>query len=742
MGRWTGSLCPPACPDSTIHINRQGQQGCGGLYILGVESFGEAHNGQADNGSLLKLYMEQGMSVAEAANRAGIARSWAYKLLARERRAAAGPYIAADHDATDLSDEEIEYGPEPRGKDELAKAARRAQRDFGYFCRRYFGRIDTPWRTIAAVRALELLASPEKEFLVVNCPPGVGKSTLFTHDIPAWLICRDRSIRILIGSRTQTQAERLLGRLRNSLKSRYLLMPSERDLRRGLAVKPTGILVDDFGRFRSPDRTAQWSRQALAVEQVGGGRSTEKEMTVAAYGFDGDYLGLRPDVSVWDDLVDRKNVANPEVLAATVDLYESQAESRIEPGGLHMLEGQRLRARDLYRHALDLTTQDDEDDSDDDDPASSALRRWWGRAGSPIVEQGAVRLADDYIVGQEPLTTNGAESTATGRFKALEDDRTGYKYHHIIFPAHFEDRCRGYHRKDAPPALSDDPHGCLLDPARLTWKELRTIQENNTDRYRITYQQEDVDPAHQLVPDIWVRGGIGDDGVLYDGCFDYDRSMLQLPTLPPGTPFHMVITADPSPTRFWAVQMWCWVPATRTMHLMNIYSGQLEAPGLLDWNHDRSTYSGLLERWHTQAGELGYPPRTLIFEINAAQRFLTQYDHFRRWRRDRSVNLVPHTTGLNKTDADKGVYALQSEWRHARVRLPAQTPEDRRALLPLIDEVTRYPDGTATDDQVMAQWFLLWNAERLWSAGINKPTTQRRPSWLESTSRARLRIAR
>jgi hypothetical protein len=715
------------------------------LYIPGVESWSPAHSGQEDNGSLLKLYMEQGMSVSEAAARVGIARSWAYKLLARERRAAVAPHIAENHDATDSgaepSDEEIEYGPDPLAKGELSKAARRAQRDFGYFCRRYFGRIDTPWRTIAAVRALELLGSPDKEFLVVNCPPGVGKSTLFTHDIPAWLICRDRGIRILIGSRTQNQAERLVGRLRNTLKARVLLMPSERDLRRGLAVRPVANLIDDFGRFRSPDRTATWSRSGLAVEQVGGGRSTEKEMTVAAYGFDGDYLGLRPDVSVWDDLVDRKNVANPEVLAATIDLYESQAESRIEPGGLHILEGQRLRARDLYRHALDLTTQDEDGDDEDDDPASSALRRWWGRAGSPMVEQGAVHLADDYITENAP-EANGAEPTATIRSRGLEDDRTGYKYHHIIFPAHLEAQCRGYHRKDAPPALGPDPHGCLLDPARLTWKELRTIAENNTDRYRITYQQEDVDPAHQLVPDIWVRGGFGDDGVLYDGCFDYDRSFLQPPQLPPGTALHSVITADPSPTRLWAVQHWLWAPATRTMYLFNLYSGQLEAPGLLDWNHDRSTYSGLLERWHTAASELGYPPRTLIFEINAAQRFLTQYDHFRRWRRERSVNLVPHTTGLNKTDADKGVYALQSEWRHARVRLPAATPEDRRALLPLIDEVTRYPDGTATDDQVMAQWFLLWNAERLWTQTPNNAPRQWRPSWVGDLGRARLRIAR
>lgn len=697
-----------------------------------------------ETGELLKSYIEQGYSISEAAVRCGIARSWAYKLLARERAAGNGKVPAGERYA-DLSEEEREeienYGPPPIGSKELSKQARRAQRDFGYFCRRYFGRIDAPWREIAAERTVELLATNDKEYLVVNCPPGVGKSTLFTHDIPAWLICRDRSVRILIGSRTQNQAEKLMSRLRNSLKSRYLLMPSERDLRRGLAVKPQAVLVEDFGRFRSPDRTATWSRQGLAVEQHGGGRSTEKELTCQAYGFDGDYLGLRPDLSVWDDLVDRKNIANPEVLKATIDLYESQAESRIEPGGLHVLQGQRLAARDLYRHALDLTTIGDEDeDEDDEDPHAAALRRWWGRGHAATeAERGAVHLADDAT-----QSTEESSVSAILRSKALEEDRTGYKYHHIIFPAHFETQCKGLHRKDSPPALGSDPRGCLLDPARLTWRELRTIRENNTDRYRITYQQEDVDPSHQLVPDIWVRGGIGDDGVLYDGCFDLERDLRQPPKLAPGVRAHSVVTADPSPTRLWAIQWWLWVPVTRTMHLMDCFSGVAEAPALLDWDHDADRFSGILERWHSASSYTPHPIRTLIVEINAAQRFLTQYDHFKRWRRNRSVSLVPHTTGLNKSDQDKGVYALQTEWRHARVRLPAATPEARRACLPLIDEVTRYPDGTATDDQVMAQWFLLWNAERLWASDQNPISKQRRPSWMEdgASARARLRIAR
>lgn len=33
-----------------------------------------------------------------------------------------------------------------------------------------------------------LLASPDREFIDVNMFPGIGKTTLWAHDIPAWLI--------------------------------------------------------------------------------------------------------------------------------------------------------------------------------------------------------------------------------------------------------------------------------------------------------------------------------------------------------------------------------------------------------------------------------------------------------------------------------------------------------------------------------------------------------------------------
>lgn len=599
----------------------------------------------------------------------------------------------------DDDDDGNRYGPDPVDYGSLPAAARRGLRDFGFFCRRYFGRVEVPWRTAAAMEILRWLGTDEKEYLVINAPPGVGKSTLMCHDIPIWLLCRDRTIRILIGSRTQDQAERLVSRIRRTLQARYLLTPSDRDIKRGLAHPPKGILSEDFGRFRTEERD-QWNRSALVVEQLPGRVMVEKEPTVTAYGFDGDYLGSRPDLSVWDDLVDKKNTG-PGQMESVIELYESQAESRIEPGGLHVLQGQRLKAKDLYHWSLDLTRP-----PEDDDEA-------WLR-GESMTEAG-IRLLDADL---EPA-----------REETGGDSRAGFKYHHVIFPAHVEAACQGLH---APrdPAWGDAVHigGCLLDPRRLTWRDLQAVRANSTERYRVTYQQEDVDPESALVRDIWVKGGVGDDGVEYPGCWDHHRHLRAVPrNLAP--PLHSLVTADPSPTRFWAVQWWAWHPETRQMFLLDAFKGRMEAPGLLDWSMQESKFTGLLEDWWLTSAERAFPIRTLIVEINAAQRFLVQYDHFRRWRRDRSVNLVPHTTGRNKSDEDRGVWALQPEYRHGRVRFPGATPDARSAAHHLIDEATAYPD-TDTDDQVMAQFFLLNNHDRVFPQRPKDPPKGRVPSWL------------
>ena len=54
----------------------------------------------------------------------------------------------------------------------LNERAKRGWDDFDYFRRIYLGRVPSPWQVDAAYKIVQHLESEEKEFLVLNCPPG------------------------------------------------------------------------------------------------------------------------------------------------------------------------------------------------------------------------------------------------------------------------------------------------------------------------------------------------------------------------------------------------------------------------------------------------------------------------------------------------------------------------------------------------------------------------------------------
>jgi uncharacterized protein YerC len=561
----------------------------------------------------------------------------------------------------------------------LCEEAARALEDFGYFRQRYFGRVPTPWQIEAAEQLRDKLASPQKEFVVLNAPPGSGKSTLFVHDVLAWLACRDRSVRVLVGSRTYRQAVNHTGRLRRTF-SRVTLAPVDTDdVVRGLAVEPTSTLVKDFGRFQPLGRADQWAANEFVLVQSDGVAVSEKEASFAAYGMDSGFLGGRFDVVVWDDLVDSKTLRSPEGRDQLVRLYEDEMETRVEPGGLLLLQGQRMAADDLYRHCLNMRTGDpgDLEDGVDDRPA---------------------------------------------------------KYHHIVYRAHDDSRCRGHetHGKDAQAW----PEGCLLDPLRLPWHELAAIRANRGEKFQVLYQQEDVDPANVLVPRIWIDGGRDvETGEVFPGCWDKERGIAQIPEgLAP--PLYSIATADPSAAKFWAIQWWAYHPATEQRFLLDQVRQKMDAPEFLDFDYASGEHIGVMEEWQARSQALGLPIVRWIVEANSAQRFLLQYDHVRTWQAKHKVSITAHQTQRNSLDKDYGVQSIAPNYRHGRVRLPAGGLGDqaRRMSMPLVDEVTRYPDS-ATDDCTMAHWFLEWHLPRLFPKRVAMPTAARRPSWMKERGR-------
>jgi hypothetical protein len=553
----------------------------------------------------------------------------------------------------------------------LTRAPKRALNDIGYFARRYYGMILLPFHYEDTERVTEWASTPQKEFTVINIAPGTGKTTFYTRVLPAWLTCRDRRIRGMVGSASHGLAARYVRQLRSDFTRTIPVQANSTGIEQGWAVDARACLVQDYGRFR-PDNASEdtiWRQDNFIVDQIDAVSVSEKESTWQAFGPDSSVIGTRVNFAVWDDLYDVQKFRSRETKQSLYDWWSNTAEERLEPNGLLLLVGQRLAADDIYHYALN----------------------------------------------QKRLSPDGAIIP---------------KYHHIVHKAHYDELCRGAetHTFDAEPW----PVGCLLFPKRVTWTEVSDKKLNRPDVFEVVYQQNDYIADDQLVKRVWVDGGTDPDtGEKFDGCWDEDRDICEYPHgLTP--PLYSMATVDPAPSNFWAIEWWLYHPDSETRYLLDIFHGKQGGNDLLDWVNADQKFAGLMEDWQTRSLTLGIPISHWIVEINAAQKFLLQYEHVKRWARLREVQIVPHTTGINKSNSDLGVTTIASKYKYGQVRLPARTNEAKRKSERLVADAVNFRKDfshSTPDDCVMAQWFLEFNLPRLAFRGI-EVAQQSRPAWV------------
>lgn len=590
--------------------------------------------------------------------------------------------------------------PNPKKPEDLSPEALRALDDFEFWRWRYMGRRSRPWQVEAAKNVVEWLASDQTELMVVNCPPGAGKSTLFTCDIPLWMICRDRTIRIFLGHRVKDEAEKYARRIRKALER---TRPLPADPSQGRMESAAGCLAQDYGRFK-PTTGDVWRADEFTVlaefdyeESV----IEDKEATVTAKGMGTEFLGMRSELVIWDDLVTQRVLASADQLEQQRVWWDNEAVTRVEPGGCLMLVGQRMGAEDLYRYCLDERLPPDEEFDDDfvDSMTSEQYDEWLERVGES-------------------------------------------RYRHIIYPAHFEHLCTGKHGKGEEFAY---PNGCLLDPIRLPWKgrnSLMTIRANRESKFRVQYQQEDVDPDEVLVPRLWIDGGSDKDGNIYPGCLDKYRGLCDVPK-GLSHPVLSIATADPSPTNYWGIEWWLYHPASEARYLIDLHRGRMGANEWLDWNENTKEFYGIAHDWQLRSKQLGFPITHWIFEKNAAQQFVLQFDHVHRWIRKMGVRIIGHTTSIRKQDEEYGIQMLRDRYRYGNVRLPYLVPDKSYFSSPaktasdyLIREATTYPQAITTDC-LMAQYFLEYNLPQIAATVNRKPKRAApRPSWMKQKAAA------
>jgi hypothetical protein len=561
---------------------------------------------------------------------------------------------------------------------DLCPEAKRAWDDIAYFARRYFGLVVMPYQVEAVGKIQEWLESDREEYVVINQPPGTGKSTFYTRVLPAWLTIRDRTLRGMIVSNSQTTADTYLIALRRRLEEPAALRASPQDLKAGIAVDAETSIIADFGLFKAPgaDSGDKWSMKAFQVMQMPGYPPGDKEHTWQAFGQGGRFMGTRLDVIIADDVYDPTAIQTAEARQKIRTWFKESVESRIEPGGILLLVGQRLHADDIYRYVIDKKQLVDDNDDEIEDPA---LR--------------------------PPM------------------------YHHVVYKAHYDELCEGDHRKDAPPW----PNGCMLYPGRVSWRKMTSIindPDGGRQTFAVQYQQEDSAPGSTLVDWLWVKGGRDpESGEEFLGCYNPDRGLWELPANL-GNDGVMWASADPSPSKWWSIQAWYLHKPSERRFLVDHYRAKMGADDLLDYDPLTGQFSGIMDLWQAKSKAIGRPIRKWIVEANAAQLWLLQSRPADLWKTKHGVNIIKHNTHGNKSDPQYGVQAsIPALWRLGRIDLPTKGHDAVIASKALVDEVTAWPGG-ATDDAVMAHWFGEWNLRRVYVPQQVEPLGFKVPSWL------------
>jgi hypothetical protein len=484
----------------------------------------------------------------------------------------------------------------------------------------------------------------------------------------------------------QNNANRDLKALRRMFERTTPMKATEYELKWGLAADAKSTLSLEYGRFK-PVVHDTWREDQFTVEQPGETMVSEKEPTWSAYGRDAGVLGNRFNIVFWDDLVTKKNTQTVEGRDKLRHDWNTELESRLEPGGMHVLMGQRMAPDDLYRYCLDKLTE----------------------------ELGADEDGNEIVIATRP------------------------KYHHIVYRAHYEERClhgaKGSHLRDALPwkRENDGWGGCLLDPGRLPWVDLRGVMAD-ANAFAMLYQQEDGHHEDALVLDVWVEGTEDDEGV-HVGCLDYNRGLRELPAGLRG-PLYSIATVDPSASNYWGLVWTVYAQPADLRIIMDVESAKIQAPEMLDWDNDEQCHIGLMESWQAASVELGIPITHWIVERNACQKWLYQFAHFQSWMRKWGVNVIPHTSGITKLDDKLGVPALGPLYKFGKYRLPwakSAQPKVRK----LVTQLTRWaPQKKMVDDLVMANWFLEVKLPTI--AGelqYAEPVYLERPSWLGGRNR-------
>ena len=160
-------------------------------------------------------------------------------------------------------------------------------------------------------------------------PRGFGKSTVGDVDYCITKILRDANIRIMIGSKTQTQAQAFLKEIRTHFEQNE-------------------DLLRIFGDWKT-HKDNVWNDREFTVNKR---TIIKKEATVTALGASGAVISKHFDIIIGDDLVGLENARTERQRANLKEWFYSSLAPTLEPDGeIHIL-GTRYNPLDLYEDLM------------------------------------------------------------------------------------------------------------------------------------------------------------------------------------------------------------------------------------------------------------------------------------------------------------------------------------------------------------------------------------------------------
>lgn len=171
---------------------------------------------------------------------------------------------------------------------------------------------------------------------VLEAPRGFGKSTICTTVYVIWRLLRDPNVRILIVSKTETQASRFLQEIRGHLEQ-------------------NAVLIACFGAFVG---TGKWTDTALVIAQR---KSVAKEATISAMGLEGPITNGHWEVEIVDDPFDEESSRSELLRDRALEWLFTTLQPTLIPGGVIGIRCTRYHYDDMAgklerEHAMDVKT--------------------------------------------------------------------------------------------------------------------------------------------------------------------------------------------------------------------------------------------------------------------------------------------------------------------------------------------------------------------------------------------------